>query len=207
MPTERFNQLSKAKQQRILRAAEAEFQASCAEKFSMTRIARNASVSRASLYTYFVDREDIYFYSLAQVGRNMREDNMRRLGENGGDVWEMLAWSMENQLASCRKSLLYRMRYLPGQWRESISADRGDVFQEGLKEYEKWIYENCSNPELRQLGERRFITLLEACHALITVCLQESLLTGGEFHSGRKRFREKLDDIKSLVCGVEIIWK
>ena len=155
MPTERFNQLSKAKQQRILRAAEAEFQASCAEKFSMTRIARNASVSRASLYTYFVDREDIYFYSLAQVGRNMREDNMRRLGENGGDVWEMLAWSMENQLASCRKSLLYRMRYLPGQWRESISADRGDVFQEGLKEYEKWIYENCSNPELRRLGAFR----------------------------------------------------
>ena len=207
MPTERFNQLSKAKQQRILRAAEAEFQASCAEKFSMTRIARNASVSRASLYTYFVDREDIYFYSLAQVGRNMREDNMRHLDENGGDVWEMLAWSMENQLASCRRSLLYRMRYLPGQWRTSIPADRGDVFQEGQKEYEKWIYENCSNPELRQLGERRFITLLEACHALITVCLQESLLMGGEFRTGRDRFREKLHDIKSLVCGVETIWK
>lgn len=72
MPTERFNQLSKAKKQRILKAAEAEFQASCAEKFSMTRIAKNASVSRASLYTYFVDREDIYFYSLAQAGKICR---------------------------------------------------------------------------------------------------------------------------------------
>ena len=205
MPTERFNQLSKAKKQRILKAAEAEFQASCAEKFSMTRIAKNASVSRASLYTYFVDREDIYFYSLAQAGKNMQEDAMRHLDENGGDVWEMLAWSMENQLAFCRKSLLYRARHLPGQWRPSASADRGGVFREGQREYEKWIYENCSNPELRRLGERRFTAFLEACHALITVCLQESLLTGEETQTGRERFEEKLNDMKSLICCVKNI--
>ncbi len=204
MPTERFEQLSERKKQKIMEAVAEEVRASYTNKLSMTRIARNASVSRASLYTYFVDREDIFSYSLVQAGRSIREANRRYLSENGGDIWNMLEQSLEFQIAMCRANALYRLLYFPGKWKNCIKAGRWEAFREAAQIYEKPMYLSCKNGELKRLDEKEFASLLNMCQASIALCVQDFLLTGEEAAEEEARFREQLAHIKSALCGKKV---
>lgn len=67
MPTERFIHLQETKQARISEAIIAEFQRTAYGELRISNIARNAKISRASLYTYFPDKEDLFQFALEQI--------------------------------------------------------------------------------------------------------------------------------------------
>lgn len=75
MPTERFLRLPEAKQSRIREAVIAEFRRTSYGELQISNIARNAKISRASLYTYFPDKEDLFRFVLEQLQKQKENLN------------------------------------------------------------------------------------------------------------------------------------
>lgn len=67
MPTERFERLHEEKKKKISDAILREVQRTAWGEIQISRIARSAKVSRASLYTYFPDKEDMYRYATLRL--------------------------------------------------------------------------------------------------------------------------------------------
>lgn len=73
MPTERFAALADSKKQRIRDAVISEFTRTSYGELQFSKIARSAQVSRASLYTYFRDKEDLFRFALQESRKNLRK--------------------------------------------------------------------------------------------------------------------------------------
>lgn len=69
MPTERFFKLSPEKRQEVVDAIRDEYERTSYGELHISKIARNAKISRASLYTYFSGREDLFRFAVAQAKR------------------------------------------------------------------------------------------------------------------------------------------
>lgn len=67
MPTRLFFELSKEKQTRIMDAGLTEFAEYGYACSSTNRIVKNAGISKGSLFQYFCNKEEFYFYLLDQV--------------------------------------------------------------------------------------------------------------------------------------------
>lgn len=67
MPLGAFFNLSQAKQDKIIKSAYNEFSKNTYEKASLFLIAQNSQISRASLYCYFKDKEDLYKYLVYNI--------------------------------------------------------------------------------------------------------------------------------------------
>ena len=67
MPTRSFMHLSDDKKQKIIDCAFKEFSENSYDKVSIFQIAKEAEISRASLYCYFENKEDIYCFLLRQI--------------------------------------------------------------------------------------------------------------------------------------------
>ena len=63
MPTERFDKLSEQKKARISDAISEGFRHGGTGDVHITQIAKNARISRGSLYTYFSNKEDCLLYT------------------------------------------------------------------------------------------------------------------------------------------------
>lgn len=74
MPTKRFSSLSENKKKRISDAVVREFMRTTYGELQISKIARGAEVSRASLYTYFPTREDLYFFALEETRKRRMQD-------------------------------------------------------------------------------------------------------------------------------------
>ncbi|MDO4327910.1 MAG: TetR/AcrR family transcriptional regulator [Lachnospiraceae bacterium] len=79
MPTERFSRLQETKQKRISEAIITEFQRTTYGELQISNIARNARISRASLYTYFPDKEDLFQFALEQMQKQNLESPKKKL--------------------------------------------------------------------------------------------------------------------------------
>lgn len=64
MPKRTFNHLDDDKKERVMRAAIAEFHARGFENAKIETIARSAGVAKGSIYQYFDDKKDLFFYSV-----------------------------------------------------------------------------------------------------------------------------------------------
>lgn len=69
VPTETFTNLSAEKQRRIFDAAVLEFSTRRFSEASINQIIKTAGISRGSFYQYFSDKEDLYLYVLAEIGK------------------------------------------------------------------------------------------------------------------------------------------
>lgn len=82
MPTERFSSLSESKRKRISDAVVHEFMRTTYGELQISKIARGAGVSRASLYTYFAGKEDLFRFALEETRKIRPESNVILM--NGG---------------------------------------------------------------------------------------------------------------------------
>lgn len=73
MPTERFSRLQETKRNQISEAIITEFQRTTYGELQISNIARNAKISRASLYTYFPNKEDLFRFALEQIQKQNLE--------------------------------------------------------------------------------------------------------------------------------------
>ncbi len=74
MPTNQFFNLKTEKQNRIIQVAVSEFAQNTYVNASTNRIVKECGISKGSLFKYFVDKEDLYFFILDTVMGEMLRD-------------------------------------------------------------------------------------------------------------------------------------
>ncbi len=74
MPTNQFLNLEAEKQNRIIQAAITEFAQNTYVNASTNRIVKACGISKGSLFKYFTDKEDLYFFILDTVMWEMLRD-------------------------------------------------------------------------------------------------------------------------------------
>ncbi|MBW4828308.1 MAG: TetR/AcrR family transcriptional regulator [Clostridiaceae bacterium] len=104
MPKKLFYQLDIDKRNRITDAGLIEFAQYSYNEASTNSIVKKASIGKGSLFKYFVNKEDLYFYILdyviADLGKNLKEE----LPKLKGDIFEIILiyaeaefnWYIEN---------------------------------------------------------------------------------------------------------------
>jgi TetR/AcrR family transcriptional regulator len=80
MPKDTFFNLDGAKQKKIFEAAVDEFSQRRFSEASINQVVKNAGISRGSFYQYFDNKEDLYLYTLKQIGKE-KLNIIGRVGE------------------------------------------------------------------------------------------------------------------------------
>ena len=88
MPMKLFTELDSEKQERILDAALKEFAEYGYENGSTNRIVKNCGISKGSLFKYFENKEDLYFYLIDTVSAEMAEETRVEIGKLSKDLYE-----------------------------------------------------------------------------------------------------------------------
>ncbi len=88
MPMKLFTELDNEKQERILDAALKEFAEYGYENGSTNRIVKNCGISKGSLFKYFENKEDLYFYLIDTVSTEMAEETRVDIGKLSKDLYE-----------------------------------------------------------------------------------------------------------------------
>lgn len=104
MPTAIFFALTVEKRSRILEASIAEFSVHGYTDGSTNRIVRNAGISKGSLFQYFQNKEELYFYTLDCVTRELTEHLAQRTPALPKEIFERVlgyadaefAWYIRN---------------------------------------------------------------------------------------------------------------
>ncbi|WP_214367241.1 TetR/AcrR family transcriptional regulator [Pseudonocardia sp. H11422] len=102
MPTDTWHRLPAARRQAVLEAAEAEFAARGFSGGSLNAIARNAKVSKGSLFQYFTDKAELYAHLSDLASVRIRTAMVRRI--------EKMSWT-EDFFGSLRAMLLVWTEY------------------------------------------------------------------------------------------------
>ncbi len=104
MPKKLFYQLDISKRNRIINAGLSEFAKYSYNEASTNSIVKKAAISKGSLFKYFINKEDLYFYVLdhviADLGKSLKEE----LPKLKGDIFEIILiyadaefnWYIEN---------------------------------------------------------------------------------------------------------------
>lgn len=71
MPKDTFNNLSEEKKKRIFDAAIQEFSVRRFSDASINQIIKIAGIPKGSFYQYFANKEDIYLYMVAEMGKDI----------------------------------------------------------------------------------------------------------------------------------------
>ena len=83
-----FSELDSEKQQRIIEAALTEFSEYGYENGSTNRIVKNCGISKGSLFKYFENKEEIYFYLIDTVSAQMAEEMRFDVSRLSRDLYE-----------------------------------------------------------------------------------------------------------------------
>ena len=88
MPMKLFAELDSQKQERIIEAALQEFAEYGYENGSTNRIVKNCGISKGSLFKYFENKEDLYFYLIDTVSVQMAEETQLEISRLSKDLFE-----------------------------------------------------------------------------------------------------------------------
>ena len=88
MPSKIFTELDNEKQERILEVALKEFAEYGYENASTNRIVKNCGISKGSLFKYFENKEELYFYLIDTVSAQMAEDTQVDISRLSNDLYE-----------------------------------------------------------------------------------------------------------------------
>ena len=83
-----FSELDSEKQQRIIDAALTEFAEYGYENGSTNRIVKNCGISKGSLFKYFENKEELYFYLIDTVSAQMAEEMRFDVSRLSRDLYE-----------------------------------------------------------------------------------------------------------------------
>lgn len=107
MPTNTFNNLGAEKQRRIFTAAVQEFAAKRFSEASINQIIKDAEISRGSFYQYFEDKEDLYLFVLAEIGKEKMAVGLANYFPAEADFFDAYMHMVKNIIIWARKQPLY----------------------------------------------------------------------------------------------------
>ncbi len=104
MPKKLFYQLDIDKRNRIINAALSEFAQYSYNEASTNSIVKKASIGKGSLFKYFVNKEELYFYMLDYVIADLGKNLIDELPKFRGDIFQIIIiyaeaefnWHIEN---------------------------------------------------------------------------------------------------------------
>lgn len=200
MPTERFDKLSEQKKARISDAISEGFRHGGTGDVHITQIAKNARISRGSLYTYFSNKEDMLIFSLHQAQRSIWKNNRELLAEKNGDYWEMMKAGLQYHFNVCRTNRLYRLLYLPSERNERVGNLSCRLFR-GLEyeEYKSWVYHHLSPSYREWFSEEAFGLYQDTCNDVMTIAIQEYLTGTDTEEEITEVFHKKMKHLKPDV--------
>lgn len=134
-----FSELDSEKQQRIIDAALTEFAEYGYENGSTNRIVKNCGISKGSLFKYFENKEELYFYLIDTVSAQMAEEMRVDVSRLSRDLYERvieysvaeISWYVTNPVKG---------RFLIGVASE-MGSDIGRKIVERYGDKSKDIYE------------------------------------------------------------------
>lgn len=88
MPKKLFDQLDQDKRARIMRVALEEFAQFSYDESSTNRIVKHAGISKGSLFQYFHNKEDLYFYLLDCIIEELTADLLDDIATFPQDVFD-----------------------------------------------------------------------------------------------------------------------
>ena len=88
MPNKLFFELDKQKQDRIISASIADFAVHGYENSSTNRIVKECAISKGSLFKYFENKEDLYFFLIDTVMAEMARDMSDKISSLSKDLYE-----------------------------------------------------------------------------------------------------------------------
>lgn len=90
MPTSTFFNLSKEKQNNILKAAKKEFIRNSFYDASINKIVKEAGISRGSFYLYFENKEDLFIYIMNGYKDKMLESISPHIDREKDDIFDLV---------------------------------------------------------------------------------------------------------------------
>lgn len=115
MPKKTFFRLPAEKQQRLLKAAHAEFSRVPFNEASVSNIIKAAEIPRGSFYQYFEDKADIFFYDLSLLRDSSKQDLEQLLLDTKGDLFKTIRIffkAMANEAINGENAQFYRHLFL-----------------------------------------------------------------------------------------------
>lgn len=137
MPTKAFLELNSEKKERITEAAFIEFARYGFKNSSTNRLVRSCVISKGSLFKYFENKEDLYFYLIETAAAEMSKDI------NSGT--ELPADLIERILTYSEIEILWYIDHpVMGSFMIGIASERGEIYDKLTERYgsrQKAVYE------------------------------------------------------------------
>lgn len=98
MPSTTFTKLAPAKREKFIRVAMEEFASAGYEKASVTQMVKKLKIAKGSVYQYFENKKELYFYLLDQA-QQQRQEYMKPILRNPpGTFWDTYVVLFESSL-------------------------------------------------------------------------------------------------------------
>ncbi|MFC6171265.1 TetR/AcrR family transcriptional regulator [Loigolactobacillus jiayinensis] len=132
MPTRTFFNLSQAKQQRLIDAAQQEFSRVPLHEASISKIIATAEIPRGSFYQYFADKEDLYYYYADYLHKQAHNSLIDSLQVADGDLFAAFRHyfkAMTTEIIVGPNAAFYKNMFLNMTYKNSrkVSADTQKV--------------------------------------------------------------------------------
>ena len=132
MPTRVFIELDESKKKRVTDAALAEFAARGYVNASTNNIVKECGISKGSLFKYFENKEDLYFYLIDTVAAKMGQDMAPSIEKLPSDLYDRIkaysvleiTWYMEHPVEG---AFMTRMAQERGEIEEKLNERYKDV--------------------------------------------------------------------------------
>ena len=98
MPSLTFNKLPAAKREKFIRVAMEEFASAGYEKASVTQMVKKLKIAKGSVYQYFENKRELYFFLLDQAQLRRQEYMKPILRNPPGNFWETYVRLFESSL-------------------------------------------------------------------------------------------------------------
>ena len=121
MPTRVFTELDEAKRQSVTDAALAEFASKGYESASTNNIVKECGISKGSLFKYFENKEDLYFYLIDTVASKMAADMAPLVADMPTDIYERI------KAYSILEITWYMEHPVEGEFMTRMASERGGI--------------------------------------------------------------------------------
>jgi len=130
MPTKIFTDLDEKKQERVLDAALKEFAEYGYENASTNRIVKTCGVSKGSLFKYFENKEELYFYLIDTVSAQMARETRLDINRLSKDLYERVIEYSASEIS------WYAANPVKGRFLIGIASEEGsDIGKKIIERY------------------------------------------------------------------------
>ena len=147
LPKNTFFNLQEDKKERILKAALLEFSVHTYNEASTNTIVKMAEISKGSLFKYFENKEDLYFYVLDNVMASIIQDMGEGIQVLKGDIFEIISaykemefnWYMRNpeEYRLLKRAFLNDQSIIYQKTLERYKASGNEMYYELFKDIDE----------------------------------------------------------------------